>query len=160
MNEKFKADLARWMAFEEGVLSTLNASWYNLIKNPNEKGIDLLEIAWGYEVKADHYNFHKNIEDGNAYIEFEAYGKASWIFKDEDYTLSKWVHSLSPNEIILLDGKKFREWIKGHIDLCMNNRSMTSKWFRIVNWGDWKRTKGLLVPAKELKRQAEKIFNI
>jgi len=160
MNEKFKADLARWMAFEEVVLSTLNASWYNLIKNPNEKGIDLLEISGWYEVKADHYNFHKNIEDGNAYIEFEAYWKPSWIFKNEDYNLSKWIHSLSPTEIIMLDGRKFRRWIAEHIELCERNKSLTSKWFRIVNWWDWKRTKGLLVPAKELRKQAEKIFNI
>lgn len=160
MESKFQQDLARGVAFEELVLSKLNASWYNLIKNPNEKGIDLLEISWWFEVKADHYNFHKNIENGNAYIEFEAYWKPSGIFKEEDYPLKKWIHSLSPSQIIVLDWERFVEWVRQRIQDCESNKSLTSKWFRIVTWWDWNRTKGLLVPAPVILEQAEKIFNI
>lgn len=160
VSEKFKEDLNRWMDFEEVVLKTLNDNWYCLIKNPNEKWIDLLEISGGYEVKADHYNFHKNIKNGNAYIEYCAYDKPSGIFKDEDYSLKKWVHSLSPTEIIILDGWKFRAWIEEKISLCEQNSSKTSKGFRIVSGWDGKRTKGLLVPSDVLREQAERIFNI
>ncbi len=160
VSNKFKEDLARWMAFEQVVLDMLNGNWYSLIRNPNEKGIDLLEISWWFEVKADHYNFHKNIENGNAYIEYSAYDKPSWIFKDEDYPLKKWIHSLSPNECIILDWASFRKRIKERIEDCERNTSLTSKWFRLVSWWDGKRTKGLLVPAEKLREQAERIFNI
>lgn len=160
VSNKFKEDLARGMAFEEVVLSTLNNAWYSLIKNPNEKWIDLLEISGWYEVKADHYNFHKNIVWGNAYIEYNAYWKASWIFKDEDYPLKKWIHSLSPTEIIILNGATFRTWIADRIADCEKNTSRTSKWFRLVSGWDGKRTNWILVPSEKLREQAERIFNI
>jgi len=160
MNEKFKADLERGKDFEQVVLRVLNEHWYTLIRNPNEKGIDLLEISWWYEVKADHYNFHKNIENGNAYVEFESYWKPSWIFKHDDYPLKKWVHSLSPSEIIILDGRRFIRFVAERIQDCNQNKTLTSKWFRVVSGGDGKNTKWLLIPVAEIRKQAERIFNV
>ena len=160
MNEKFKTDLATGREFEEKALSILNANWYSLIKNPNERGIDLLEISWGIEIKADLYNFRKWIENGNVYIEFESYWKPSWIFKEEDYPLKKWVQCLPPSELILLDGRKFVRWVAERIEDCEQNKTLTSKWFRIVRWGDWKMTKWLLVPAAEIRKQAERTFSM
>ena len=157
---KFEDDLKRGMDFEQQVLNVLNKDSVKYIKNPDEKWIDLLEISGGVEVKADHYNFHKNIKNGNAYIEFESYWKPSGIFKEEAYDLKRWIHSVSPESFFILHWKKFRKWIREKIEACNANSSNTSKGFRTVNWGDGNRTKGLLVPVAELEKQAFSYYNI
>lgn len=156
MNEKFKSDLDMGKAYEALALSVLQKEGYSLIANPNEKGIDLLEISWGFEVKVDLYNFRNNITNGNVYIEYESYGKPSGIFKEEAYPLKKWIQVLPPNDILILDGRRFRRFVAERIDECIQNKSLTSKWCRLATWWDWNMTKWLLIPVAEIKKHAER----
>ena len=151
----FEEDLKKWEALELKVIETLSSE-FNLIKNPDKKGIDLLIIEDWIEVKMDEYAKYS----GNFYIEFECNNKPSWIFKDESIRLRYWAHSDWDN-IYLIDWHTLKTWVQEKIDLCRINKSNTSKWFKVIeNWGNWGRSKGLLVPVKELESLALKIYKI
>jgi len=158
---KFQKDLERWLEFEEKVLSKLTAEGWGIIKNPDVKGMDFILTENGVEVKADHYNFHKwKTDNMNAYIEYEAYDKPSWIFKQEELNLTWWIHSVHPESFMVFPWKIFRRWVADRIEDCQNNTSWTSKWFRITVWWDGNRTKGLLVPIAELEKQAKYTYTL
>ena len=153
---KFQKDLEQWKEMEERVMNLLNNNWFNLIQNPNEKEMDLLIIEKGIEIKYDvsaekYWNF---------YIEFECNWIPSGLYKQESVSLSYWAHT-DWKTLYLLNGKTFRRWAGEKIVLCRGNKSLTHKWFRVVeNWWDWWRTKGLLVPVEKLKEQADLIYNL
>lgn len=147
---KFQRDLESGMELEVKVLSTLNENWFNLIKNPDKKGMDLLILENWIEVKRD----EAAMKTWNAYIEYECNWVASWIFKKEAINLKYWAHSLETWTFLLFDWKTFRKFVKDKIADCNANKSKTSKWFRIVSGWDWNRTKGLLVPVHEMAKLA------
>lgn len=151
----FKDDLRKWEEAEEVVISILNSNGYNVMKNPDKKGIDLIILENGIEVKSDFYA-HKS---GNVYIEYECHWKPSWIYKDEKIKMKYWVHT-ALQRVYMMEGEMFKEWITEKISDCRNNKSLTSKGFRICeNWWDWWRSRGLLVPVKELEKIAHVIYN-
>lgn len=155
VNKKFKEDLQRGLEFESLVIDKLTSEGWGVIKNPDVKWMDLILVEKWCEIKADHYNYHKwKTENMNAYIEFEAYGKPSWIFKEEKINLTYWIHSVHPESFMVFLWKPFRRWIISKIEDCEKNVSLTSKGFRIVTGWDWNMTKGLLVPIHELEKQA------
>lgn len=151
----FKEDLAKWEEMEKQVIDILNNDWYLILKNPDTKGIDLLVIEKWIEVKFDVSSY----KYWNFYIEFECYWKPSGIFKNEwKIKLKYWAHS-DWEILILLEWKKLHSFITEKISECRKNKSLSSKGFRIVeNWGDGGRSKGLLVPKEDLKKQAKKIY--
>lgn len=152
----FTEDLKKGEEMEETVISILNLNWFNLMKNPDKKWIDLLIIEEWIEVKLDWYAEFS----WNFYIEFECNGKPSWILKDEKVKLKYWVHSDS-KKLYILKWDEFKSWVELKISDCRANKSLTSKWFRLIeSWGNWWRSKGLLVPVSEMEKQAEIIYNI
>lgn len=149
----FSEDLTKWLVAEGKVLSVL--SWeFNLVKNPNDRWIDLLIIDWWIEVKLDEYAQFS----WNFYVEFECNNKPSWLFKEEEYRLKYWAHT-DGIRVYLLIADDFKEFVSEKILNCRDNKSNTSKWFRVVEqWWNWWRTKGLLIPAKEMEQIAYKIY--
>lgn len=155
--EKWQEDLRKWLEFEEIVIDTLNKSGdMKVIKNPEIKWMDLIIIENWIEIKKDFWA----PTTWNAYIEYEAYWKPSWIFKYESLNLKYWIHSTSENDFMMFEWKRFRRWIAEKIEDCEKNSSNTSKWFRLVKWGDYKLTKGLLVPLHEMEKQCLKRYSI
>lgn len=141
---------------EAKVLSILEEDWHFLIPNPNKKWMDLLIIEKGIEVKYDEYAQYS----WNFYIEFECNWKPSGIYKNDGIKLKYWCHS-DGNKVFLLDGKKLQQYVEEKIIECRANKSWTSKGFKVIeNWWNWWRTKGLLVPVKEIEKQAKKIYHI
>lgn len=142
----FKEDLEKWEKFEDSVIDLLSSIGYKLIKNPDKKGIDLLLVKWGIECKMDEYAQYS----WNFYIEYECNWKPSWIFKEEKHILKYWAHS-DWKEVLILDWLMFNHFVKEKIKLCMQNKTLTYKWYRIIEqgWNGW-RTKGLLVPIQNM----------
>lgn len=151
----FVNDLKKGKEWEERVLEVLIQNWFKLIKNPVEKEIDLLIIEAGIEVKKDEYAQFS----GNFYIEFECNWKPSWLFRPEKYHLRYWAHT-DWVHIYLLDADQFKEFVLSWIMRCRANKSNTSKGFKVIEqWGNWWRSKGLLIPIPEMEKLAYKIFN-
>jgi len=155
----FKEDLLKGEEVEQLVIEALNKEGVRVIKNPDEKWMDLLEVKphW-MEIKADHYNHNnwKDWEKGNAYIEYECYGNPSWIMKKEKHELGKWIHSFAPYQAFVFNGKYLRTFVVNTIEKCSKNKSNTYKGCRLVSWWDWKLSKGLLIPVEQFKALAEK----
>jgi len=152
----FKDDLIEGKEMEVKVMNLLNENWFNLIQNPNEKEMDLLIINEWIEVKSDKYAKHS----WNFYIEFECNWKPSWLLRDERVVLKYWAHS-DWERLFLLDWFKFTKLVLEKIELCRDNKSNTSKGFRVVeNWGNWWRTKGLLFPVEEMAKVATFTYNL
>lgn len=154
VSEKFKRDLEKGLQFEERVLEKLTSEGWGIIKNPDVKWMDFILVSDWAECKFD-VSAHKW---WNAYIEYSAYGKPSWIFKEEKLNLKWWIHSTDENEFYLFHWKEFRRFIADRISDCEANTSLTSKGFRLTTGWDWKMTKGLLVPLAELEKQAYKTY--
>lgn len=152
----FATDLKDWKEMEATVMELLNNNWFNLIQNPNEKEMDLLIIEKWIELKYDISSY----KYWNFYIEFECNWVPSWLYRKETVNLEYWAHT-DWIKLYLLNGRRFKRWIWEKIEECRDNKSLTSKWFRVVeNWGDWWRTKGLLVPIQEIEKQADLIYNL
>lgn len=152
----FRDDLERWKEVEWMVLHSLLDKWLKVIPNPNEKWIDLLIILWWIEVKLDNYSLHS----GNFYIEFECNWKQSWIFKEEQFPLTCWAQCTS-EMCYLVDWVKLRNFIEQEIINCRANKTLTSKWIRLVeNWWNWWRTKGLLIPVERFNELCFTTINI
>jgi len=152
----FKNDLKKWKEMEVKVMNILNTDWFNVIQNPIEKEMDLLIITEWVEVKHDEYAQYS----WNFYIEFECNWKPSGLFREERVGLAYWAHSDWIN-VYLVNWKLLKEWVLNLISKCRDNKTNKHKCFRVVeNWGDWGRTKGLLVPVGKLGEIAEKIYNI
>ena len=143
----FKEDLEAWEIVENKVAEAFNREWLKVIKNPDKKWMDLLFIYDGAEVKMD----FMASKTWNVYIEYESNWTPSGILKDEDVVLRYWAHALKEDEVLLFDWEIFKEYVKTKIKDCSANKSNTSKWFRIVSWWDWNRTRGLLIPVQEMK---------
>jgi len=152
----FREDLKKGEEMEEVVRELLNTKWFSLLKNPQNKEMDLLIIEKWIEVKFDEYAQYS----GNFYIEFESNWKPSWIFREETVHLEYWAHT-DGITLNLLEWDKFKERVSDKIGKCRDNKSNTSRGFRVVEqWGDGWRTKGLLVPVEKLQSQAKYIFNL
>lgn len=153
----FKDDLIKWKEGEERVLEILIENWFNLIKNPKEKEMDLLiidNVPW-IEVKTD----EKAQYSWNFYIEFECNGKESWLFRPEKYHLKYWAHT-DKVKLYLLEWDQFKTYVSEKIANCRSNKSNTRKWFRVVEfWGNWGLSKWLLIPRKIMEEIAYKIYS-
>jgi len=156
MNNKFKKDLAKWQEYEKKIMNVLNKNGFNIIKNWNEKDIDLLLIKWWIECKVDEKAKFTN----NFYIEFESNWEPSGVYKKDNYHLVYWAHS-DGEYVYIIQWNKIQRWVSDMVDKCRNNKSNTYRWFRVVeNWWDGGRTKGLLVPIHKLKKQANYIYKL
>lgn len=154
---KFKEDLERGRKMEEKAMDILNNNWFNVIKNPDKKWIDLLLLENWIEIKFDKYAK----VSGNFYIEFECNGTPSWIFKEEEFILKYWGHSDGDN-LFLLEGKKFKKWVAKKIKEAREQKSsLPSHGFMVVEkWWDGWRTKWLVLKVDLLKKQAYKTYKI
>ncbi len=151
----FKEDLEKGNAMEEKVLQVLSSD-FNIIRNPNNKWMDLLIIEKWIEVKLDEYSKYS----WNFFLEFECNWKPSWIYKEEDVELRYWAHS-DGEKVYIIDGIFLKDWVAEKILECQANKSLTSKWCRLIEaWWNGGRSKWLLVPIKELDSLAEKVYNI
>jgi len=150
----FQEDLKKWKEYEEKAMNLLNDNWFNLISNPEKKGMDLLMLENGIEIKVD----EKSKFTWNFYIEFECNWKPSGIFREETINLKWWWHS-DWERLFLLSGDQLKKWVTEKIDNCRANKSLTSKWTRVVEfWWNWGRTKGLLIPIQQFEELSEKIY--
>lgn len=149
----FKEDLEKWRVMEDRVMDALKDD-FNIIKNPNERWMDLLIISEWIEVKLDEYSKYS----GNFFLEFECNGKPSWIYKEEDVHLRYWAHS-DWERVYVINWVFLKDWVAQKIYDCQCNKSLTSKWCRLIEawWNGW-RSKWLLVPTKDFEALAEKIY--
>lgn len=151
----FQEDLKKWKEWEERILQVLIENWFKLIQNPKEKELDLLIINGWIECKKD----EKAQFSWNFYIEFECNWKPSWLFRPEEHELKWWAHT-DWLLIYLLEANEFKIFVSNKIDECRNNKSNTSKGYKVIeSGGNWGRTKGLLIPVKDMGWLARKVFN-
>lgn len=154
---KFEEDLIKGEKMENKAIDILNKNWFNVIKNPDKKGMDLLLLENWIEIKFDEYAQYS----WNFYIEFECNWNPSWIFKKEQVFLKYWGHS-DWKKLFLLDGKRFKRWVSDKIiDARENWASLNKEWYMVVEkWWNWWRTKWLVLKVDLLKKQAIKEYNI
>lgn len=152
----FKDDLIKWEAAEAIAMNILNDKlWLWLKKNVNNRWIDLVP-NWWVECKLDEYSIYS----WNFYIETSSNWKPSWIFKDEEYVLRYWCHS-DGVRLFVIDWDDMKQFVSEKINLCKQNKSLTSKWFRYVESGwNWWRTQWLLVPVLELEKISKYVYNL
>jgi hypothetical protein len=150
----FRDDLIKGKEWELKVLQVLKGEWMKLIQNPDEKWMDLLFIEEWIEVKKDEYAQYS----GNFYIEFECNWKPSWLFRPEDYHLRYWAHT-DWVHIYLMNWDYFKEFVNERIASCRANKTNTSKWFKVIEWwGNWWKSKWLLIPIEAMKEIAYEIY--
>lgn len=135
--------------------------WIPLIHNPNKKWIDLLiqqePFTEWIEIKLDRYARRKS---WNFYIELASNGKPSWIFKNEEHKLAYWGHS-DWHTLFLVEWKKLVEDIQERVSQCLENKTLKHKDFRVVEkWGDWWRTRWLLMPVSYFREIATHVLDL
>lgn len=152
----FKEDLVKGEEMEAKAIKALKSDWINVIKNPDKKGMDLVLLENGIEVKFDEYAKYS----WNFYIEFECNSRPSWIFKEENINLKYWLHS-DWEELFLLDGEEFKQWVKNKIEEArVEKATLKTHWFMVVeNWWNWWRTKWLVLKVDLLKDKAIKVYS-
>lgn len=104
--------------------------------NKDKTWVDLLHGALSIEVKYDRLMR----TTWNLFLEFECNGKESWLFKDEWATLlAYWDY----NWVLIFELQNLRQEFPNLLEK-----------FKVVNWGDWYRSKWLLLPIEEAKKLA------
>lgn len=152
----FREDLKKWKEAEIKVMNILKEEWWNIIQNPEEKEMDLLIIEKWIEVKLDEYAKYS----WNFYIEFECNGNPSWLFKEEKVHLQYWAHS-DWDKVYMILWDKLKQFVLDWLDACYSNKSLTSKWMRLIeNWWNGWRTKGLLIPTAKIAELADLTYNL
>ena len=152
----FKSDLEKGEEMEQVVIEVLSADWIQLIKNPDNRGADLLIVTDSIEVKLD----DMSNKTGNFFLEYECNWKKSGVYKEEEVPVKWWAHS-DWNKILLISMKFLIRWVSNRVDECNKNKTKTSRWARIIqSWGDWGRVTGLVVPKEELENIAYKTYNL
>jgi hypothetical protein len=152
----FAEDLKKGKEAEIRLLNKLNKIWMYVIQNPNEKELDLCLVTEWIEVKLD----DKSTYTWNFYIEFECNWKPSWIFRDEKIRLAYWAQCTS-TICYLIEWHKLKEYVLEYIEKCRNNKTLTYKWIRLVEqWGNWGRTKWLLIPIDKFKELSNLEINL
>jgi len=155
----FITDLKKGKEMEVRVMNLLNSNWFNLIQNPIEKEMDLLynqDKSLGIEVKFDSYAQHS----WNFYIEFECNWKPSWLLREESVELEYWAHS-DWVRVFLIKWDKLMQRVLGWVEKCRANKTNKHKQFRVVeNWGNWGRTKWLLVPVEMLESISDFVYTL
>ena len=137
-------------------MKLLNNEWFNLVQNPDEKKMDLIIVERWIEVKLDEYAQYS----WNFYIEFECNWKPSGLFRPEEIELRYWAHS-DGVDLYLLDWAMLKSWVKGKIDDCNKNKSLTSRGTKLIEaGGNWWRTKWLVVPLTIIKGLASNVYPI
>ena len=134
----FIGDLKEGKDYEWVVRDILNTNFLtNLTNNTNRLGIDLVSDGLCVEVKYD----RQCRTTGNVFLEYECSDKPSWVNKYSgknslfiywDYD-EAYVFNLATLQELVAD------WVK-------------NKTYRLINWGDWWKSKGVLVPITELKK--------
>lgn len=153
---KFKDDLNMWKEMEVKVMNLLNWKWFNLIENPNEREMDLIIIEKWIEVK---YDIGAK-RTWNFYIEFECNWTPSWLFRKEQIMLQYWAQTDWDN-VFLVEWRKLKRWVLQKINECKWNKSLTSKWARLIEAGwNWWRTKWLVVPVWQIEELSSFIYPI
>lgn len=143
----FVSDLKVGRGYEEVIKETLNKVFnLGLINNPNNRGIDLVSESIEFEVEI---KFDRQWRTTwNIFIEYECNKKPSWIKK---YWSNNFLFVYWDNEdAYIFDwqtlSKKVDEFVK-------------TKQYKLVNWWDGWRVKGVLIPIKDLEEIAQwKLF--
>lgn len=129
----FVNDLKEWEAFEEHVRRFLSERLCEeIVKNEVSTDTDLLsESGLRIEVKTD----RRMRETWNIFIEYAYKNNPSGILKDEslDY-LAYWDY----DGFYLFDANKLADFV-------IENLEKQTEWVRLVNWGDWWNSKGMLL---------------
>ncbi len=134
----FIGDLKEGKDYEEKVRDTLNNNFLTtLTNNTNRLGIDLVSDGLCVEVKYD----RQCRTTGNIFLEYECSGKSSWVLK------YSWDKSL----FIYWDYEEAYVFNLNYLQKCVNDW-IKNKTYRLINWGDGWKSKGILVPITEAKK--------
>jgi hypothetical protein len=148
-------DINNWITLCEPIHKWFHNTYWQITTEEDFSEF-LNSIQQGIEIKYD----IRASSTWNFYIEFECNWKPSGLFRPEKVELAFWAHTDWLN-LFLLNGEWFKKWVWELIEKCRINKTNTHKKFRVVeNWGDWWRTKGLLVPVDELAKQADYIYKL
>lgn len=134
----FLNDLSVGREFEKDVMDWFNSTLLMEVEwNKDKKGIDLLHWDLSIEVKYDRLMR----TTWNLFLEFECNKVPSWVFKDEGAVLLAYWDYLW---VLIFDILRLREEFPSLIDR-----------FKVVNWGDWYRSRWLLLPIEEARKLAK-----
>lgn len=130
----FVKDLKEWEEYEHKVLEIIRSDflWETWEKNQDKKWVDLISSNWTtIEVKYD----RQAQSTWNVFIEVECNNSPSWIYK---YDKIDYLAYTIPPYSYLVKVEELKELI--------------SLWdYRTVKWGDWWRSKGVLIPLEDYK---------
>lgn len=133
----FIGDLEEWWLYESRILDFLAKSYptMKLAKNASILDIDLIsQYGANVEVKFD----RQMGRTWNIFIEFECNNKPSWIFKYNPLPIFIYWNN---DYFFLFEGTKLQKLIS----------ELIISWeYRIVSWGDWWRSRWILIPIWDL----------
>ena len=140
----FYNDLKEWEEYERIVSEAIYKEyWIKLDKNPNKKEVDLLHELFDVEVKFD----KMANKTWNLYIEIGCSWADSWLFKSNFDIYIHWTE----DKFFIFKAKDLRKLV---LDWIEDGK------FKVTNWGDWFRSKGLLLPLDSAEEYSIKTISL